>query len=300
MPEPVNEDLAEFARLQQQAEDIDAGKSITQLAAGKPTEPVVVEKKQILPEEPEEPNVTELKEEDEEFEETEEPGDKEPAISKEEKDAQRYDRNWKKFQEEKQQLYSRLERLERREKEIAAREAEVQRHAPTESYKDEQGYTATQYEHYAQQCDEKEDYRSAAMARKRAEEVRLKAMQEQFARDYRDDREDVINATEDLQNHLSPLAREVDKLIRSERIWTADPKGFRYAVEYARGRLNSNKIAELTAEKEKLTQEVTRLNGLLGVNGGGTHRSTKAKKFDDMSDEEQFQHLLKQAEELET
>jgi hypothetical protein len=297
MPEPVNEDLAEFARLQQQAEDIDAGKSIRPLEAGKPTEPVVVEKKQISPEEPEEPEVTEL---EEEFEETEEPGEKEPAISKEEKDAQRYDRNWKKFQEEKKQLYSRLERLERREKEISAREAEVQRHAPAETYKDENGYTASQWETYAQQCRERGDIESATSAKEQAQKVRLRALQEQFARDYRDDREDVISATEDLQNHLSPLAREVDKLIRSEQIWTSDPKGFRYAVEYARGRLNSNKIAELTAEKEKLTQEIARLSGLLGVNGGGTHRSVKAKSFNEMSDEEQFQHLLKQAEELET
>jgi hypothetical protein len=311
MPEAIEAELAkEFAALTKQAAEIDAAAAGAEIpepeaepkAAQKPQKiekPKVEAKSAQKPIEEGEPVESEEQKEPEVEEPEEvhdESGEAEPATSKEDertrKDNERFDRSWKRLETEKSEV-----RKLRRELEEAKKVYEKQAD-PIEKFKDEEGHTASQWEAYATQCEQNDDYRSAYMAKQQANKVRAQAMQNHFAERWRETHEDVVAEEEDMQNMLSPLFREVDGLIRNDTIFRAVPEGMRYAVEFAKARLQGKQVAELQAQNQTLNKEITRLNGLLGINGGGTHRSTKPKSFNDMTSEEQFAHLLDQAKEL--
>jgi hypothetical protein len=295
MPEPVAPDLAaEFEQLQKDAAEIDAAANAEVEVPEPPKEAAKkAPAKQPEKEEPKEPET----EESQPTLDEEEPGDEEePVVSKDQerkqKENERYDRSWKRLEAEKAEVRKLKRELEEAQK-VFKKKAD-----PAETFKDEKGYSAQQYDEYAEQCEGREDFRSAMMARQRAQEVRGQAMQNMFAERWRETQDDVMAEHEDMQNMLSPLFREVDGLIRNDAIFRSVPEGMRYAVEFAKAKLSSKQLQALQADNDKLNKEITRLNGLLGINGGGTHRSSKPKTFNDMSSEEQFKHLLDQAAEL--
>jgi hypothetical protein len=294
MPETVPPDLAaEFEQLQKDAAEIDAAANAEVDVPEAPKEVVKKAPKQ----QPEKEELKEPETEESQTPDEEEPGDEEElAASKDQerkqKDNERYDRSWKRLEAEKAEVRKIRRELEEAQK-VFKKKAD-----PAETYKDEKGYTAQQYDEYAEQCEGRDDFRSAMMARQRAQEVRTQAMQNMFAERWRETQDDVMSEEEEMQNMLSPLFREVDGLIRNDAIFRSVPEGMRYAVEFAKAKLASKQLQTLQADNEKLNKEITRLNGLLGINGGGTHRTTKPKTFNDMSSEEQFKHLLDQAAEL--
>ena len=232
--------------------------------------------------------------EEEEIEETEEESDETPEQKRKRKDAERFDRNWQDFQREKTEIRDELRK---------AREelAELRKQPTGPSNKDERGYTAEDYDSYADKAEEDGDIKTAKVARKEADLLRQKTAYAQFLDGWQKTQAEMIKENPDLTNMETPLAKEVTKLLDApQSIFKSRPDGLKYAVEFAKAQLSTGSIPALQGEIKKLKQELTRLNELSSVPGDKPHRMSglKPRSFDSMDAKDQLETLRRSAREL--
>jgi hypothetical protein len=257
-------------------------------------EPVPAQTK-TEPERAETETVEESEEETEETEEAEEDyGDETPEQKRKRKDAERFDRNWQDFQREKTEI---REELKKAREELA----ELRSQPATPSHKDERGYTAEDYESYAEKAEEDGDIKTAKFARQEAQTLRQKGAYAEFMAGWHKTQAEMTKENPDLTNMETPLAKEVVKLLdEPQSIFKTRPDGLKYAVQFAKAQLSTGSIPALHGEIKKLKQELTRLNGLSSVPGDKPHRMSgmRPKSFDSMDAKDQLEVLRRQAREL--
>jgi hypothetical protein len=219
------------------------------------------------------------------------------------KDKERWNRNWKVYQErneEAKRVKAEAE-VKVREADERARKAEEEaaklRSKPPEiPVKDDEGYTVEEYEGFAAKQEEEGNWEQVKIARRKADTLRRKTYESQWLAH----RDKVIEANPELRNMDSPLAREAQRLLNEpDNPFFTRVSGMSYAIAQAKANLEAGSISAVRAENLKLKQELDRLEKLGAIPGrDGAMKRVSNKAFADMSLEEQRTHLLRQSEEL--
>jgi colicin import membrane protein len=219
------------------------------------------------------------------------------------KDKERWNRNWQVMQERNQEarkvkaeaeatIREANERARKAEEEAAKLRAE----APKIPYRDEHENTVEDYEAHAEKQEQEGNWQQARAARIAAGKLRW----EIFKAEWEANRAPILEANPDMRNMDSPLAKEVERLIREpDNVYVTRTTGLKYAVAQAKANLEAESISAVRAENIKLKQELDRLERLGAIPGrDGATKRVSNKAFADMTLEEQHAHLLRQSEEL--
>jgi chromosome segregation ATPase len=318
MPEN-NEQRAEFEAFQKMAADADAkglsgdanidlanylapspAKTVPDTAKETKVSPLEVPDETKTKSEPERAETETVEGEEVETEETEEETEETPeeeltpAERRLRKDQARLAKNFQDFQREKQESREELRRMREELAELRAKPS-------TPSQKDERGYSAEDYESYAEKAEEDGDIKTAKVARKEAEILRQKNAYAEFVAGWQKTQGELVKEYPDLANLETPLAKEVVKLLdEPQSIFKTRPDGLKYAVSYAKANLDTGSIPALKGEIKKLKQELTRLSELNSVPGDKPHRMSGVRptSFDKMDAKDQLETLRRQAREL--
>ena len=235
---------------------------------------------------------TETEEEDEEQEE--DYAEETPQEKRRRKDAERFDRNWDEFQKEKTEI---REELRKARDELAA----IRSEPPKPVHKDERGYTAEDYDSYAEGAEERGEIKEARVARKEAQLLRQKVAYAEYSAGWQKTQTEMVKENPDLTNLESPLAKEVTRLLNEPMsIFKSRADGLKFAVSYAKAHLSTGSISALKGENEKLKKELTRLNELSAVGSDRPHRMSgvSSKSFDSMDPKDQLEAIRRSAQEL--
>ena len=175
------------------------------------------------------------------------------------------------------------------------------RQQPATSQKDERGYTAQDYEVYAEKAEEDGDIKTAKVARQEAGILRQKQAYAEFLAGWQKTHAEMVKENPDLTNLETPLAKEVSRLLdEPDSLFKKRPDGLKFAVSFAKAQLSTGSIPALQGEIKKLKQELTRLNELSSVPGDKPHRMSgvRPKSFDTMDTKDQHDYLKRAAREL--
>lgn len=215
---------------------------------------------------------SEEKTEDAEPEKTEKPDAEKQPQTKAEKEAARQDKSWKKLQEEREAFKKEREALEAQKAELALKAVKK-----PEPLKDDKGFTAEDYERYADQIEKDGDHPQSTieLARLKARQLRDKE-QFQQAEAHKQAVDLVIKRTvekfPDLQKADSPIAKTMQSLYEAEKsdpFFTQRPDGIAKMAEFAAALVKADSVPALEKKNSELTKEVARLTKLATPSKGG-------------------------------
>ena len=320
MSDETNQEGIE-AQLLAMANDVDSGKVADEIPEATEEAPRQEPEIETLKEEKSEPDKTDSGTEadkakepskEEPKEEPKKPEEKkESNYDKAKKEAERKEKTWKQINEEKEALRKEREELQRI-KDEAKKASEV---------KDQNGYTSKDYENAAEKFDadslkaaedgdieeakRQKAFAKQAMAkanelRKAESETQATESKQKFAQEWGRVCDEVCDEIPELLDKESPLAKEVDSLIKQERIFSMIPDGFKKAVEVAKLRQEAASVPELKSRVETLTKEIERLNQLTSLHKSNPSKPVVTKKFEDMEPSEMEQFLRQQADEADS
>jgi hypothetical protein len=239
------------------------------------------------------------------------PAKTESDYSRAKKDRERNDRSWQALDQEKAQFRAEREAWERQNK--APQRAPELRPAPGMEFTSVQlDKAAKDFEKDAIADRESGDHASAAenfalaaKARTAAEQARrlehehqTKEHQTQFSTQWTTNMKGCIEQNPDLGNPESPMAKTVMDLFKTDPIFSNIPDGFQKAAQIAQWKLGSERASALEEEVKSLKAQLEKEQGKTQpfVATGATHVSRTAKRFEDMTEAEQEQHLRGAAE----
>lgn len=215
-------------------------------------------------------------------EEAEKPAE---VKSKEEKEAERYDRSWKKLQAEKAEV-------ERQKKELADQLARQVKTRDLKDEQDEEGYSVKDYEYARKKFEDEGNDQLAREADSKAKGLYFQA----FQKAWKVNMDEMIEEFPDLSDSRKPITQAADKVLNNLPFLKTIPDGCKYAVRIALGDTSSSLVSELRAENKKLKSEVEKLNHATRLSGSLPSRLPQGKTFDDLSGKERLQHLRGLAE----
>ena len=220
--------------------------------------------------------------------------------SKYAKNRERLNKTWAEANEVKEQ-----NKRDRQAVEQAKAELEQQRQqiAATHGYRDEHGHTAKDYEEAAKGFRDEGESTLAEAADKKANELSQKQdqavtqnRQQQSAQAFEAKRQELMAKYPDLQNSDSELTKKANALLREHPAVASMPDGLNAAVNGALMMMEAEKGKNASTELSELQEQYNKLEKKLSVTGGYTNGKPDGDKgFDDMSDDEQTQHLLRAA-----
>lgn len=212
------------------------------------------------------------------------------------KEDERYDRNWKKFAEEKALL-----REEREKVKSDLAELEELRALRLTSESNSQ---ASEYESLAKDFESEGNAEAARLARVKATEARKQASDrvyeeksKRFAAEWRGNYEKLAEQNPELYDETSDLYKSVDALVRAEPMLRSMPDGINKAFAFVKNSISASSVDKLKAdiaERDARIAELTKKTSLGGSNPVGIQGE---KSFGTMSHKEQRAHLLAMAKE---
>ncbi len=225
--------------------------------------------------------VEEVAKETEEAEET-------ASKTKEQKNNDRYDRNWKKFQEEKATARSEIdaerEELAKMREEldaIKAEQAESKRPPTSKEYMDLAKYYEDKGEY-----EKAEEAKTASDAQRQEEVQRLEELQGATETPQVDEKVwwenagKVINSSsnKDLGDASSEIGKRIKGLLDSDPRFMQQEDGFALATHIAEGEIASASLADKDARIAELTKEISKYKKLtaVGASGANSHPTTPA------------------------
>jgi len=220
--------------------------------------------------------------------------------SKYAKNRERLNKTWAETNEVKEQnkrdraaINQAYTELERQRQQIAA----------IHGYRDEYGHTAKDYEEAAKGFRDEGETKLAEAADRKANELSQKqdqavaqSRQQQSAQVFEAKRQELMNKHPDLRNDNSEITKRANALLRQHPAIARSPDGLQAAVNGALMQIDAEKGKNASTELSELQDKYNKLEKKLSVTGGYTNGKPDGDKgFDDMSDEEQTQHLLRAA-----
>jgi hypothetical protein len=217
--------------------------------------------------------------------------------SKYAKNQVRLNKAWTGVNEAKEQNKQLETQLQKQHQEL---EYQRQQLAAKNGYRDEDGYTAEDYEDAAVKLDYDGDTKNATAARKQAEE--LKKASEQAKVDVyktqRDQaweakRQELMTRIPDLRDNSKPLTQKAMALLQHYPSLTAGPDGLELSVEWAKLALESGNSEEAATKFDELQKKYNKLEKKTSVQGGFTaEKLDGARSFEDMDMEDQEKYLI--------
>ncbi len=278
--------------------DSDADTETTDLDESNDADLSVNEDEEIKPEEDEEP-VEEVAQEAEETKET-------VSKTKEQKNDDRYDRNWKKFQEEKDEIRS---QLPAKDEQIA--EMQKQINALTDKQAEaERPLSSSEYMQLSKHYEEEGKYEDAEQAKanadtRRTQEVQelsnlqdtSKQTQEIDSNEWWDNAGKYIESSpnKDIADAKSELGVRIKGLLDGDSRFMQQKDGFALAAHIAEGELASASLTDKDARIASLTKELTKYKKLTAVDASSANSHPTSSPNSEMSLEDEMKSMLKDA-----
>ena len=210
-------------------------------------------------------------------------------------------KTWEQINAEKEALKAEREAV-RREREEWSKQREQSKTAETNSFRDEKGYTAEDYEAAAKEFDADGDSQLAKAARAKADGVRKaaterqqKAQQEKFAKAWSDSYARLSEKETWLKDQNSPEYKRTVELLQKVPMLTSMPDGLVHAVELMKLQDTASKAQSIEAENKALKEQLNKLQQKTAIGKSVPAGQLKAeeKDFSKLSLKEQREALLK-------
>jgi hypothetical protein len=293
------------------ARDFDSGVDIdSRETAEAPTETTAPEPTESRTETPAKAEVTEdAADTDAQPAEAPQKETKQGEQKKESKFAQeqaRKTKTWETINAEKQAIKAEKEALARERDEWQKQRQQTEAKA-NDTYRDEAGFTADDYEKAAKEFEADGDKdlakaasKKAAEARKAAGEHQTKVQQERFNKAWEDTYVRLSEKEPDLKDPNSDLYKSTVDLIGKFQILRAAPDGLAHAVEIVKLQQSAARSQSLDAENKSLKEQLDKLQKKTAIGKGTATQPLKAEETDfaKMPIKEQRERLMKAAREF--
>lgn len=215
-------------------------------------------------------------------------------------------KTWETINAEKQALKAEKEALARERDEWQKQRQQTEAKA-SETYRDEAGFTADDYEKAAKEFEADGDKdlakaasKKAAEARKAAGEHQNKVQQERFNKAWEDTYVRLSDKEPDLKDPNSDLYKSTVDLIGRFQILRAAPDGLAHAVEIVKLQQSAARSQSLDAENKSLKEQLDKLQKKTAIGKGTATQPLKAEETDfaKMPIKEQRERLMKAAREF--
>jgi hypothetical protein len=220
----------------------------------------------------------------------------EEPKSKDQKDKDRLDKNWKKMQEREAAARALMDEAIQAKADLAKQERKtLVKTKPADLMEEKEtlpdgnkGYSVKQYQDAAKQLREEGNADLAIQAENKAREVYTSA----FTKIWHANLEMLAEENPDITDTKKPITQKCNDILNNLPFLKTLPDGCVYALRIAQGDMSKSMISELKAENDKLKKEVDKLYRATRLTGSGpAHYSGGDKEFESMSKAEKKAHL---------
>jgi len=215
-------------------------------------------------------------------------------------------KTWEQINAEKEAIKAEKEAL-RREREEWGKQREQSKAAETNSFRDEKGYTAEDYEAAAKEFDADGDTQLAKAARTKAEGVRKsasqqaqKVQQERMAKQWADNYNRLADKEPWLKDQSSAEYKRTVEILQRVPFLTGMPDGLVHAVELMKLQDTAGKAQSLESENKALKEQLEKLQQKTAIGKSIPAGQLKAeeKDFSRLSLKEQREALMRASREF--
>lgn len=233
----------------------------------------------------------------------EKPKDQKSKFAQEQ---QRKAKSWEQINAEKEAIKAEREAV-KREREEWAKQREQSSAAETNSFRDDKGYTAEDYEAAAKEFDADGDTQLAKAARAKADGVRKAAgakqqqiQQERFNKAWAENYGRLSEKEVWLKDQSSPEYKRTVELLQRVPFLTAMPDGLVHAVELMKLQDTAGRSQSLEAENKALKEQLNKLQQKTAIGKSVPAGQLKAeeKDFSKLSLKEQRDALMRASREF--
>jgi len=221
-------------------------------------------------------------------------------------DQNRKTKTWEQINAEKEAIRAEREAV-RREREEWIKQREQSSVADTNSFRDEKGYTAEDYEAAAKEFDADGDSQLAKAARAKADGVRKtvsvkqqQVQQERFTRTWADNFNKLSEKETWLKDQSSNEYKRTVELLQRIPILTTLPNGLAHAVELMKLQDTAGRSQSVEAENKSLKEQLNKLQQktAIGKSVPAGQLKTEEKDFSRLSQKEQRDALMRATREF--
>ena len=220
-------------------------------------------------------------------------------------DQNRKTKTWEQINAEKEAIRAEREAV-KREREEWSKQREQSSVADTNSFRDEKGYTAEDYEAAAKEFDADGDSQLAKAARAKADGVRKsvsvkqqQVQQERFTKTWADNFNKLSEKETWLKDQSTPEYKRTVELLQRIPILTTLPNGLAHAVELMKLQDTAGRYQSVEAENKALKEQLNKLQQktAIGKSVPAGQLKTEEKDFSKLSQKEQRDALMRAARE---
>jgi hypothetical protein len=221
-------------------------------------------------------------------------------------DQNRKTKTWEQINAEKEAIRAEREAV-RREREEWSKQREQSSVADTNSFRDEKGYTAEDYEAAAKEFDADGDSQLAKAARAKADGVRKsvsvkqqQVQQERFTKTWADNFNKLSEKETWLKDQSSNEYKRTVELLQRIPILTTLPNGLAHAVELMKLQDTAGRYQSVEAENKALKEQLNKLQQktAIGKSVPAGQLKTEEKDFSRLSQKEQRDALMRATREF--
>ena len=221
-------------------------------------------------------------------------------------DQNRKTKTWEQINAEKEAIRAEREAV-KREREEWSKQREQSSVADTNSFRDEKGYTAEDYEAAAKEFDADGDSQLAKAARAKADGVRKsvsvkqqQVQQERFTKTWADNFNKLSEKETWLKDQSSNEYKRTVELLQRIPILTTLPNGLAHAVELMKLQDTAGRYQSVEAENKALKEQLNKLQQktAIGKSVPAGQLKTEEKDFSRLSQKEQRDALMRAAREF--
>ena len=221
-------------------------------------------------------------------------------------DQNRKTKTWEQINAEKEAIRAEREAV-RREREEWIKQREQSTVADTNSFRDEKGYTAEDYEAAAKEFDADGDSQLAKAARAKADGVRKtvsvkqqQVQQERFTKTWADNFNKLSEKETWLKDQSSNEYKRTVELLQRIPILTTLPNGLAHAVELMKLQNTAGRSQSLESENKALKEQLNKLQQktAIGKSVPAGQLKTEEKDFSRLSMKEQRDALMRATREF--
>ena len=221
-------------------------------------------------------------------------------------DQNRKTKTWEQINAEKEAIRAEREAV-RREREEWIKQREQSTVADTNSFRDEKGYTAEDYEAAAKEFDADGDSQLAKAARAKADGVRKtvsvkqqQVQQERFNKAWADNYGRLSEKEVWLKDQSSPEYKRTVELLQRVPFLTGMPDGLVHAVELMKLQDTAGRFQSVEAENKSLKEQLNKLQQktAIGKSVPAGQLKTEEKDFSRLSMKEQRDALMRATREF--
>lgn len=221
-------------------------------------------------------------------------------------DQNRKTKTWEQINAEKEAIRAEREAV-KREREEWSKQREQSNVADTNSFRDEKGYTADDYEAAAKEFDADGDSQLAKAARAKADGVRKsvsvkqqQVQQERFTKTWADNFNKLSEKETWLKDQSAPEYKRTVELLQRIPILTTLPNGLAHAVELMKLQDTAGRYQSVEAENKALKEQLNKLQQktAIGKSVPAGQLKTEEKDFSRLSMKEQREALMRATREF--